>query len=188
MPSSTIGISGYDLVRSVISARQDDAIFTLIANAGGSECDYLELKASIMVKDKDLKDGEKPTDIYWNIARELIGMVNTRGGILVIGIDDTPDHNVVPLRESDPDGIIEHEGMEAYMRKAVDSRVLPDNQEWVYKHHQTRFSIHPERFDSMKWMKNCRLIRLLQSADEGTGKLEHAFHHAPNAFRHPPDT
>ena len=129
--SSTIGISGYDLVRSVISARQDDAIFTLIANAGGSECDYLELKASIVAK--NLNPGETASDIYWNIARELIAMVNTRGGILVIGIDDTPDHNVVPLRKSDPDGIIEREGMEAYMRKAIDSRVLPDSQEWVYK-------------------------------------------------------
>lgn len=133
MQSSTIGISGYELVQSVILARQDDAIYTLIANAGGSECDYLELKASIVVRPEDLKDGEKPTDIYWNIARELIAMANTRGGILIIGIDDKPGHNVVPLRESDPDNIIESEGVEAYMRKAIDARVLPESQEWTCK-------------------------------------------------------
>ena len=133
MPSSTIGISGYDLVQRVISSRQDDAIYALIANAGGGECDYLELKASIVVKDKDLKDGEKPTDIYWNIARELIAMANTRGGILIIGIDDTPEHNVVPLRDSDPDGIIKKENIEAYIRKAINAHILPSNQKWTYK-------------------------------------------------------
>ena len=136
--SSTIGISGYDLVRKVISMRQDDAILTLIANVGGNECDYLELKASIVAK--DLNPGETPSDIYWNIARELIAMVNTRGGILIIGIDDTPDHNAVPLRENDPDGIIEREGIEAYMRKAIDSRVVPDNQEWTYKNCRYRLA------------------------------------------------
>ena len=131
MNSSTIGISGYDLVRKVISARQDDAIYTLIASTGGSECDYLEFKASIVTR--DLEPGESPSDIYWNIARELIAMANTRGGILIIGIDDSPAHNVVPLRDSDPNGIIAHEGLEAYMRKVIDSHVLPENQEWTYK-------------------------------------------------------
>ena len=133
MQSSTIGISGYELVQQVISSRQDDAIYALIANAGGGECDYLELKASIVVKDKDLKKGEQPTDIYWNIARELIAMANTRGGILIIGIDDTPEHNVVPLRDSDPDGIIKKENIEAYIRKAINAHILPSNQKWTYK-------------------------------------------------------
>ncbi len=174
MNSSTIGISGYDLVRNVISTRQDDAIDTLIASAGGSECDYLELKASIVVKKE--KDGkakeENPSDIYWNIARELIAMANTRGGILIIGIDDSPDHNVVPLRDSDPDGIIAREGLEAYMRKAIDSRVLPKNQEWTYKTRRYKLAqnVHLSDYvqiERMKYRGEDVVAYLVRPCEEG---------------------
>ena len=172
MPSSTIGISGYDLVQRVISSRQDDAIYALIANAGGGECDYLELKASIVVKDKDLKDGEKPTDIYWNIARELIAMANTRGGMLIIGIDDTPEHNVVPLRDSDPNGIIEREGVEAYMRKAIDTHVLPENQEWTYKNCKYKLAQNANlsdlvQIERMKYHDEDVIAYLVSPCEEG---------------------
>ena len=126
-------ISGYELAQEIISKRDEDAVATILRYAGDAECDYLELKASVLARQQDLGPGEQPEDMYWNIAKELIALMNTRGGLLVIGVTDGKNHDAVPLRENDKDNIIDNEGIEAYIRKVIEANVVPQNQEWTYK-------------------------------------------------------
>ena len=125
-------ISGYDLAQEIISKRDEDAVATMLQYAGDSESDYLELKAAVLARREDLQPGESPEDMYWNIAKELIAMMNTRGGLLVIGIDDK-NHEPVPLKNCDPDNVIGQEGIEAYIRKVANDNIMPQNQKWKYK-------------------------------------------------------
>ena len=124
-------ISGYELAKEVISRCDKDAVVTMLRYAEDSECDFLELKASILGMPEDLHPGEKPEDMYWNIAKELIAMMNTRGGLLLIGVDDK-SHSAVSLKKGDKDNVIQNEGIEAYLRKVVNAHIVPENQKWKY--------------------------------------------------------
>ena len=127
------GISGYDFVKRIIAARHDTAIADILHSAGDGECDYLELKATLNVSEEHCHSGEKPADIYWNVARELIAMINTRGGLLVIGISNDPSHAVTARGQLDPEDIIATQGIEAFIRETINSKVVPQNQTWYAK-------------------------------------------------------
>ena len=122
------GISGYEFVQRILRLHPEDSVETLLEYTHNSETDFLELKASIEVRACDLNPGESPGDIYWNIARELIAMINSRGGVLFIGVSDGQDHQVVPLTSKD-----DNRTTEAYIREEIKSHVLPPTKKWSYK-------------------------------------------------------
>lgn len=126
-------ISAYDFVQTIKRLNPNNFIERLLEHTRKSETYYLELKAGIEVPNEDLNPGESPQDIFWNIAHEIIAMINTRGGILIIGISDEKDHHVVPLENNDRRKIIENEGVEAYIRTAIKDKVLPPSKRWKYK-------------------------------------------------------
>ena len=122
------GISGYEFVQRILRLHPEDSVETLLEYTHNSETDFLELKASIKVRACDLNPRESPDDIYWNIARELIAMINSRGGVLFIGVSDGQDHQVVPLTSKD-----DKRTTEAYIREEIKSHVLPSTKKWSYK-------------------------------------------------------
>ena len=126
--SSKQGISGYEFVQRILRLHPEDSVETLLEYTHNAETDYLELTASIEVQDCDLNPGERPNDIYWNIARELIAMINSRGGVLFIGVSDGPDHHVVPLTSKG-----DERTTEAYIREKIKNCVLPVDKKWSYK-------------------------------------------------------
>ena len=125
--------TGYDLVTEILKVHASDPVEALLRYAGDSECDFLELKGSVHVKPEYLGRGEVPEDICWNIAHEFIAMINSRGGILLIGVDDKPPHGVIPLEDNDPRNLIATKGLDAYKLQFVGDRLLPKKQKWIYK-------------------------------------------------------
>ena len=127
------GISGYDFVKKVFESHHDEVIETLLKYAGNDECDFLEFKAGIEAKPNTLKPGEKQEDLYWNYAKEIIAMINSRGGLFVLGVSDERDHHVVPLETNDSGNVISTKGLESYIREVIDLRLLPKGKSWKYK-------------------------------------------------------
>ena len=100
--------------------------------SGNDESSWLEMKAGMRLLDEDRAKGETEKDLYWNIACAAIEIMNTSGGILLIGIQDKT-HNVVPLSDNDMRHVIEKSGMEAYRRKEILERIWPDEKKWNTK-------------------------------------------------------
>ena len=122
-------ISGYDLANHLLS---QGGVEALIRYAGNAETDWLELKAGMCLLPEDRKKGETEKDLYWNIAKEVIALMNTSGGALVIGIHDKT-LNLVPLEENDPRHILAGKGIDGYVREFVRSNVWPSSLSWTYR-------------------------------------------------------
>lgn len=126
-------MSGFDLVWSVLN-HEHGCVNDLLSLSGGDESNWLELKSGMQVLPEDAKKGEKPEDLYWNIAKEIIAIANTSGGVIFIGIKDKT-HEVVPLRDNDPRHIIQSNGvgLEDYRRQEIWERVWPEKKRWKSK-------------------------------------------------------
>ena len=122
-------ISGYDLANHLLS---QGGVEALIRYAGNAETDWLELKAGMCLLPEDRKKGETEKDLYWNIAKEVIALMNTSGGALVIGIHDKT-LNLVPLEENDPRHVLAEKGIDGYVREFVRSNVWPSSLSWTYR-------------------------------------------------------
>ena len=68
---------------------------------------------------------EKDADGHWNVAEAVIAMANSRGGVVLIGIDD--DGRAVGLQAGDPRKIIQSRGLETYRRSEIKERLAPAN-------------------------------------------------------------
>ena len=122
-------ISGYDLANHLLS---QGGVEALIRYAGNAETDWLELKAGMCLLPEDKKKGETEKDLYWNIAKEVIALMNTSGGALVIGIHDKT-LNLVPLEENDPRHVLAEKGIDGYVREFVRANVWPRSLSWTYR-------------------------------------------------------
>ena len=94
-----------------------------------------------------LKPVEAPQDLYWNYSREIVAMINSQGGLFVIGVSDENDHHVVPLESNDSGNLIAKEGLEAYIRKVIAQHLVPDNKKWTYKNRT--FTTEERKFGKM---------------------------------------
>ena len=122
-------ISGYQLAEHLLA---EGGMEALLRYAGNAETDWLELKAGMCLLPEDKKKGETEKDLYWNIAKEVIALMNTSGGALVIGIHDKT-LNLVPLEENDPRHILAEKGIDGYVREFVRSNVWPSSLSWTYR-------------------------------------------------------
>ena len=134
--------NGYELACHVLH-HEHGGVEALLRLAGNNESCWLEMKAGMELTQEDRKRGEKPADLYWNIARAAIEIMNTSGGVLLIGIHDKT-HDAVPLEDNDPRHIIEKEGLEAYFRREIYERIWPDKKEWKSGNGKTVWSVDPE--------------------------------------------
>ena len=141
-------ISGYDFARAVLNQPGIDGVETLLAAAHGGETDWLEKKAGVypsvehdpmfrtkLEKCPPDKVAEETrfyeAEILRTIASAVVALYNSRGGVVLIGIDDS--NNPVPFETCDPDGLLKKHGLEAYVREAIVERVFPDNGEFQCK-------------------------------------------------------
>lgn len=121
-------MSGYELARRVLE-HPSGGIDALLDLSGNNESDWLELKAGMCLLPEDENKGYKPDDLYWNIAAAVLEIMNTFGGVLIIGIEDKT-HKVVPLCENDPRHVIEQRGFEAYRRQEIFERIWHPDKAW----------------------------------------------------------
>ena len=116
-------INAYELCSRVLAASDWDTA-ALIELAGGSETNWLEFKAACCPTiEHALKPGESEGDLKWNVAKACIAMANTDGGCLLLGVDDRGQP--VGLGPSDPKGMIQGDGIDAFIRHLDAYVVLP---------------------------------------------------------------
>jgi small subunit ribosomal protein S1 len=115
--------TGYDLAQRVLDHTQG-GVAALIDLAKQGETDWLEFKAAMSRRPEDRKNPkENEADGHWHVAKAVIALANTRGGVVFIGIDDTAQ--AVGLSGCDPRGIIAKSGVEAYLRREIVDRISP---------------------------------------------------------------
>ena len=119
-------ISGYELAKGILNAT-DNKLEKLLECADRREHEWLEFKAGMHLLEKD-KGMEKDEDLWWNITKGIIAMMNTTGGAVVIGIMDNLD--VVPLEQCDPRNLIKEHGIDQYFREEILSRICPRRKKW----------------------------------------------------------
>ena len=119
-------ISGFDLAEHLYSK---GGVAALVQYAGKAETDWLELKAGMCLREEDIKKNETPQDLYWNYAREIIALMNSSGGVLIIGIQDQT-LQYVPLEENDPKHLM-NLGPEVYIREFVKHSLWPKELTWT---------------------------------------------------------
>jgi hypothetical protein len=120
-----LSCSGFDLVSRVLD-HPAGGVEALIELAGGGETDWLEFKAAMIGRPEDRKNPkENDADGYWNVAEAVLAMANSRGGVVLLGVDDNA--NAVGLAAGDPRRILETRGMDAFLRMEVLERIHPAN-------------------------------------------------------------
>ena len=92
-------MNGYEFASFFLDHYGDEGVEKMLRCTRGAETDWLEFKASLSF-DPELEKKEKDREyyrqnptigqnaLYWNVAKALVSLHNTRGGVLVIGIDD----------------------------------------------------------------------------------------------------
>ena len=121
-------ISGYELVKKILCITNND-MELLLACAGNRETEWLEFKAGMRLLSED-KSKETDEDLYWNVTKAVIGMMNSTGGAVIIGIDDSPEMKVVPLETCDPRNLIKQFGIEKYLREQILNKICPVKEKW----------------------------------------------------------
>jgi WD40 repeat protein len=109
-----------ELAEKILSHSKND-VETLITLAKGEETEWLEFKAALYKsKEFPLKPNENDVDLLFNVAKAVIAMANSQGGVVLIGVSDKPKPSEpVGLTYSDPNEVLKNEGIEAFHRKVV---------------------------------------------------------------------
>ena len=129
-------VDGKEFVEAVCAQRERKA-GDILVDCAKDECDWLELKASFYVSasDPDLEKRETVAEAermrvspralldqenLGRIAKSIIALHNTRGGVVLVGVSPDAAHRHVPLESNDPDGILERGGLNDYVKRACD--------------------------------------------------------------------
>lgn len=151
-------ITGYEFLRNIFNAYKDDPLTKLIDEITAGETEYLEFKATCVFDPvaPGSKKGENQQDLSWNIARELIALYNTKGGALVIGIDDK-SKNPIPLPGFNPSN------QSDYLRTMIKDKIFPRSLIWKTKNGSEEFSL-----DLSAWTILDQAIHIDYSTYKGT--------------------
>ncbi len=123
--SLTGAISGYVLVERILNYYGEKGVAKLLECTDSKETEFLELKTSYLLSEKDKKDGERKENLNWDIALALIAIANTAGGALIIGVGKD-NRTLCPVEVK--------EDKEAFLRMKICQVLLPDQRVWtVYK-------------------------------------------------------
>ncbi|WP_417809103.1 RNA-binding domain-containing protein [Thioclava sp.] len=93
-----------------------------------SETEWLELKASIHPKGGVFDKGTNADDYYWHVAKAVIALANSIGGVLLLGVTD--DGGVIGIEASDPKRRRQSKGAEAFRREVVMQKLLLPPKGW----------------------------------------------------------
>ena len=97
-------MDGYTFAKQVFDNSQGD-VWPLIEEAGGGECEWLELKAGTLPRDNDadLKKWEDEGDVTWKVMAGLFALVNSTGGALILGLSENKTIDPVRIEPVDLD-------------------------------------------------------------------------------------
>ncbi len=127
MDAESQKFSGYDLAYRIFTEAGDDPVSAYI-DLVGDETSWLEFKAGMYARENDREKGENEDDNFWHISKAIFAMLNSAGGVVVIGVQDG---TFVPVALSDnyPHHIFE-QGLDAYLRLAVEKNLPPERKKW----------------------------------------------------------
>ncbi len=112
-------LSGFGLVEQIL-AHPQGGVNELIELANSTEQQWLELKGDIACE-----------IMCWEVIRAIIGMANTSGGALIVGIDDKT-LKPIGVDSIDPKGMM-IKGEDTYFRTFLMSQVLKKENGWREK-------------------------------------------------------
>ena len=123
-------MNGAELALKILS-HSKGGIEKLIVAAKGSECDWLEFKAGLnppkSLENPQKEDKFNKFDAYWHVARAIVAMQNSHGGVVLIGIDDTGQ--AVGLTPSDTNNKLQ-QSEDCFARECLDPALRPKSLEW----------------------------------------------------------
>lgn len=90
---------------------------------GQSETEWLELKAASYPEGGRFAQGRNTDDYRWNVAKAVIALANSIGGVVLLGVAD--DGSVVGLEASDPKEKRRLKGSEAFRRDFLEQVLRP---------------------------------------------------------------
>lgn len=93
-----------------------------------SETEWLELKAASYPDGGRFEKGKNADDYRWNVAKAVIALANSIGGVVLLGVAD--DGSVVGIEASDPKGRRRSKGTEAFRREVVMQQILLPPKGW----------------------------------------------------------
>ena len=111
----------------------------MLLDFAGCESDWLEKKAGVYpwAEDDEVVELRKQGEVIYardypclehklcrTIVEAIVSLYNLRGGVVFIGIDDSKENRVVPLRKNDPKRFLEKD-VDNYIRNAVEPRIWP---------------------------------------------------------------
>lgn len=102
-----------------------DALLELV---GGSETEWLELKAATYPKEGNFQKDANEDDYRWDVARAVIALANSIGGVVLLGVND--QGMPIGLEASDPTHKRERKGAEAFRREVILEKVLHPKGGW----------------------------------------------------------
>ena len=111
--------------------RADQFIEAYLADFGGElrpllreleneETDWLEFKAALLPPAD--RQGVNAADGQWAVTKALVGIANSCGGALLLGVDD--GGQPVGLAHSDPKNYLVNEGWDVFARKVIDGGIF----------------------------------------------------------------
>lgn len=103
-------------------------IEALLELVGGSETEWLELKAATYPEGGRFDGGANEDDYRWDVARAVIALANSIGGVVLLGVDN--EGKPVGLDASDPTHKRERDGAEAFRRDVILQQVLHPKRGW----------------------------------------------------------
>lgn len=102
---------------------------------GQSETEWLELKAAIHPEGDRFPDDTNADDYRWNLAKAVIALANSIGGVVLLGVGD--DGRLVGIEASDPKGRRQTKGAEAFRREVILQQALLPANGWRTGRHGT---------------------------------------------------
>lgn len=127
MSPSTKPASAPQLARSVL-LHPRGGVKSLMQLVQQSETEWLELKASAHPKNGVFERGTNVDDYYWHVAKAVIALANSIGGVVLLGVTD--DGDVIGIEASDPEGRRQSKGAEAFRREVVMQKMLLPPKGW----------------------------------------------------------
>ncbi len=166
--NATAHINGYDFARSIIDQKGDEAIGILLECAKKTEGDWFEKKASVYRSEtydekfkramercpsdrREQRKEELNLELLAEIACAIVALHNSRGGVLLIGIDDKTN-SPVSFEDNEGGRIWKENDKGDYALKAVLGRIVREGGE--FKCGNTTFVIPIKDVDIVpKWCR-----------------------------------
>ena len=146
MPHPKAPISAPELARRVL-LHPRGGVKMLMQMVGQSETEWLELKAAIHPEGDRFPDDTNADDYRWNLAKAVIALANSIGGVVLLGVGD--DGRVVGIEASDPKGRRRTKGAEAFRREVILQQALLPANGWNTGRHGTFRLTNPALLDRL---------------------------------------